>query len=991
MSRSRTVTAAVALALAVALAPAAHAAPPPAFQNPGLPVATRVADLLSRLTLDEKITLLHQYEPAIPRLGIKAFKTGTEAVHGVAWTTEDDPAKSGQVVKAAGTVFPQAPGLASTWDVGLLKRVGSVIGDEARGYNATRPGVWGLQLWAPVVNLLRDPRWGRNEEGYSEDPYLTGRLSTAVGQGMQGDDPDHLKTAPVLKHYLANNNEDDSPGGTGRRDTTSSDLRPRVEREYDQRAFSPALSADAATGVMASYNLVNGRPTHVDSDLDTVVRPWSGRELFNVSDAGVVKGLAESWSNNYFAGDYAAAAAAMIKAGVDSFTVDDNKNANVVGWIKEALTRGLLAEGDVDTAAGHILSVRTRLGDFDPDGGPYAKITPAVIDSAANRKLNREVTADAMVLLKNSGGALPLKASPTSKVAVVGPLADTLYTDWYGGNLPYGVTPLAGIKARAGSVAGADGADRIALKDLATGRYLTAPAVGGAVKADGLTAGTEQQFDTVDWGGGVLTLKAVSNGRYLTGNTSWQPIQNTAEQPNGWYVQEQFGLERQDDGSYLLRYSGYETEESWWGPNVYVRTAADGSLSLTTKDAASRFGRDLVRSGVDEAVAAAKSAGTAVVVIGSNPFINGREDHDRKDLELPASQVALVKAVKAANPHTVVVLENSYPTAAGSLRDEVPALLWTTHGGAETGNALADVLFGSVDPSGRLAQTWYRDAADLPDIMDYDIIKSGRTYLYYRGEPLFPFGYGLSYTSFSYGRMTVDASEIGTKGTVHVSVPVTNTGTREGSEVVQLYSHQRTSRDARPVKELRDFEKISLKPGRTRVVNLRVKASDFAHWDVTRGRWVVERSVQDLMAGSSSGDIRATGTVAVQGETIPARNLATATRAIDFDDYEAVRLLPETLLEGDAVGVGGTSLLKYADAALAGTVFTAKVASTGTGEIKVRLDAPDGPVVATVAVPDTGGVYAYQDVTAPVTGATGRHDVYLTFTGDFKISTFSIK
>ncbi|WP_406177752.1 glycoside hydrolase family 3 N-terminal domain-containing protein [Streptomyces sp. NBC_00996] len=262
-----------------ATVPAAADDPAYPFRDPRLSVDQRVDDLLGRLTLDEKISLLHQYEPAIPRLGIQAFRTGTEALHGVAWLGK-------------ATVFPQAIGLASTWDPALIEQVGSAVGDEARGFQQERPEGWGLNLWAPVVNLLRDPRWGRNEEGYSEDPYLTGSISTAYGDGLTGGDPDHLKTAPTLKHYLANNNE-------VHRATTSSDLRPRVRHEYDEAAFEPAIEADAATGVMSSYNLVNGRPNTVDPDLNDVVRSWTSRDLLNVTDAFAPGNLLPATQNYY--------------------------------------------------------------------------------------------------------------------------------------------------------------------------------------------------------------------------------------------------------------------------------------------------------------------------------------------------------------------------------------------------------------------------------------------------------------------------------------------------------------------------------------------------------------------------------------------------------------------------------------------------------------------------------------------------------------------
>jgi beta-glucosidase len=301
----RRILAVVALAvITLPAVPAAAAAEPSyPFRDPHLALDARVDDLLGRLTLDERISLLHQYQPAVPRLGIKMFKAGTEALHGVAWSNDIDA--GGAVVTAQGTAFPQAVGLASTWDPALLRRVGSVVGTEARGYHAQNPRVFGLNLWAPVVNPLRDPRWGRNEEGYSEDPLLTGAIATAYGRGLQGDDPDHLRTAPTLKHYAAYNNE-------AGRDVTSSNVPQRVLNEYERPAYRIPLQAGAATGVMASYNLVNGRPATVDPDFSDVVRGWSDRPLFNVSDAGAPYNLTRSQA--YFA-TQPEADAAVLKAG----------------------------------------------------------------------------------------------------------------------------------------------------------------------------------------------------------------------------------------------------------------------------------------------------------------------------------------------------------------------------------------------------------------------------------------------------------------------------------------------------------------------------------------------------------------------------------------------------------------------------------------------------------------------------------------------------
>ncbi|WP_433473150.1 glycoside hydrolase family 3 C-terminal domain-containing protein [Spirillospora sp. CA-142024] len=980
--RSRSLTLVLAAAL---VAPVAWAAPAAArdtypFRDPRLSVDARVDDLLGRLTLDEKVSLLHQYQPAIPRLGIGRFKTGTEALHGVAWST--DVHNNGAVVTAKGTVFPQAVGLGATWDPALVKKIGSAVGDEARGYNSENPDVWGLQLWAPVVNLLRDPRWGRNEEGYSEDPQLTGLLASAYGRGIEGDDPAHLRAAPVLKHYMANNNEI-------RRDQTSSSLRPRVKKEFDEVPFKIPLTNDAATGIMTSYNLVNGRPATVTPDAGGLVRSWSDRTLFNVTDAGAPNGLVNS--QKYYP-DLPTADAAVVKAGVDSFTTDDTNSSITVNAVKEALSRGLLAESDVDRAVGHILSIRVRLGEFDPGGGPYGKITKDVVDSPAHRALARKAAAEQMVLLKNQGGALPLSAG---KVAVVGPLSNTLYTDWYSGSLPYKVTPLDGIRKRAGSVASSEGVDRIALKDVKTGKYIAGGTGSGAVLKTGPTSATDAttQFDVFDWGQGIVTLRSAANGKTV-GRYNWgDTFANDQDQPNNWFVQQMFKLEKQDNGDYLLRYAGYEKAYDWADPaKTYVKTQDDGTLALTTKNDASTFSKDVISSGIDSAVKAVTGAGAAVVVVGSMPFINGREDHDRTTMALAEGQSELIKAVRKANPNTVVVVENSYPTTLNWEQENVPAILWTTHAGAETGNALASILFGDESPSGKLPQTWYRSESDLPDILEYDIIKSDRTYQYFQGKPLYPFGYGLSYTTFRYGKPRLSSNSVGRNGTVTVTVPVTNTGKKAGDEVVQLYTHQQNSKVKQPVKKLRAFDKVHVAPGRTVTAKLTLRASDLAIWDVTRNKWTVEKSKQDLLIGSSSADIRQQTTLDVRGETIPDRDLSKTTRAADFDDQNGIQLVDETKVEGDAVAGAANSWLKFGDADLGASAgkITARVAGTSATTIQVRLDGPNGPVAGTLNVPSTGDEYTYKEITAQLGNAAGKHDVYLVFTGATRLSTFSL-
>ncbi|MFG2002848.1 glycoside hydrolase family 3 C-terminal domain-containing protein [Spirillospora sp. NPDC048911] len=979
----------VALAASVGLATPATARETPPFRNPALSLDARVADLLGRLTLDEKISLLHQYQPAIPRLDIKAFKTGTEAVHGVAWTSWGDQ----KIDADKGTVFPQAVGLASTWDPALIRQVGKTTGVEARGYHSTNDErmYWGLNLWAPVTNLLRDPRWGRNEEGYSEDTTLTAAIANAYGKGAQGDDPKYLLTAPTLKHYLANNNET-------LRSTTDVQLRERVLNEYDRQAFKPIIAADGATGVMSAYNLVNGRPNAVNPDLAVggPLRSWTKRDLFNVTDAGLPDSLAGSgtdprWNTNYYP-DFTQGDAAILKAGNDSFTANNRDASITVTAIKDALAKGLVKVSDIDAAVRHALSIRVRLGEFDPDGGPYGKINTSVLNTDASKRLNRRTAADAMVLLKNSGKALPLPKATAKKVAVVGPLADVVYTDWYSGQMPYKVTPVDGIRAKLGAgatVTGVRGDDRIALKDVKTGKYVTggSGASGATLAVSDAAPAATSQFDVTDWGDGIVTLRNAANGKYVGYN--WSNFVNDQVEPNAWFVQQQFALEKQADGNVKLRYAGYETHETWFSSGNYVGIGEDGKLKLGTKDDAAVFAQETLVNGADAVAKAAKDADQVVFLAGSNPSVNGRENYDRPSTNLPAGQRALIKAALKANPKTTLVLENSYPTAITWEQKNVPAIVWTSHAGAETGNALADVLFGDVDPSGHLTQTWYRSDSELPSIFDYDIIKSNRTYLYYRGKPLYPFGHGLSYSTFKYGRPQVSGSGSG----VTVSVPVTNTGKVAGADVVQLYTHQRSSRVKQPLKQLRAFQKVRLNPGQTTTVRLRFAKADLAHWDVTRGKQIVESSTYDLLVGASAGDIRQRASIKVTGERVPARDLSKPTPAANFDDYSGVKLVDESKVNGTAVGGKEGAWISFADADLrsgpSGIKARVAKASAGTTTIQVRAGGPRGRLAGTLTVPSTGNKYTYQDITGQISRISGRQDVYLVFGGDVRLSSFS--
>jgi beta-glucosidase len=913
------------------------------FRDVEQALSSRVADLLDRLSLPEKIALLHQHQAPVPRLGLDGFRTGTEALHGVAWL-------------GAATVFPQAVGLASSWDPELVRRVGAAVGDEVRAFHHKDPAGVGLNVWAPVVNPLRDPRWGRNEEGYAEDPWLTGLIGTAYARGLRGDHPFYLRTAPTLKHFLAYNNETD-------RALTSSNLPPRVLHEYELPAFRAPLASGAAVAVMASYNLINGRPTHVSPLINDVLRGFADEDIMVVGDAAAVSNLAR---DQRYLEDHVTGFAAALRAGVDCLTEDGADGAPTRGFLTEALARGLIDEAHVDAAVRHILSVRFRLGEFDPpERNPFAAVTAAAINCTAHQELAREAARASVVLLKNE--CLPLTAD--LRVAVIGPLADAVHEDWYSGGLPYRVTPYRAIAER--STAGAvfaEGVDRVALRTPDGWVGVPDSADGGPLRGDAETPG---HFDVLDYGHRVVALRAVENARVAAVFEPGGPLVNDQPGPNGWEVHETFTTSDAGDGRIHLRH----LQTGRW-----VALGADGVLraSAGTADDAVPLTVELITDGTRAAVDAAAGADVAVLVLGNHPLVNGRETEDRPGLDLPASAQALLTAVHAANPRTVLVLTSSYPYAVGWAAAHLPAVLWSAHGGQEHGAALADVLYGAdgegrpVDPAGRLTQTWYRSDAELPDLLDYDIIATDATYLYYRGTPLFPFGHGLGYTRFAYRDLRLSAASAGPDDTVRVSVEVTNTGTRPGEDVVQLYTHQQRSRVKQPLRALRGFARVRLAPGESTRVTVPLRVADLAFWDVTRARPAIETARHTVAVGRSSTDLLLTATLAVRGERIPDRDPAGPLPAVDNDDYDGVLPADHDTLAStrpDAWAV-------FEGVDLTTDITGVRVRGAGPGTVTLRLDDPAGPVIATVDLPAAS---APVEVTARVDGAHGVRDLFLVY------------
>ena len=813
------------------------------------PLADRARDLLDRLTPDERIAMLHQVQPAIERLGMAEFHTGCEALHGVAWL-------------GRATVFPQPVGMATTWNTELLRRIGDVTGTEVRAKHAENPLV-SLNVWAPVVNTLRHPGWGRNEEGYSEDPHLTAHFGAAYARGMRGNHERVWKTVPTLKHFLAYDNETD-------RSTTSSEMSLRTLHEEELPAFREPLETQAAGAIMLAYNRVNGTPAHTQPELVAEARTWSGDSMAVVSDAGAPTFVV---SLQHAQPDHAHAAAALVTGGMDSFT-DHEADANpTIAHVREALSQGLLTTDDVDQAVLRLLELRLRTGEFDGVDDPFGTIGADAIDGPGARELAREAVARSVVVLRNDAAVLPPPAP--SRVAVVGPLSDLVLTDWYAGTPPYSVGIAQGLADRYPDavVETVTGADTIALTS-PDGTYIVSNADGSVVAATGETADAAALWDVTDWGDGILTLRSHASGKLLTGGV-W-PMRADADRVGGWVVQESFRAHVHTDGSWSLLHIG---------SGRWVRAALGGGLLLAegrTRADATRFGVRTVRSGAAAVAAAAAAADIVVVAVGNDPHLSGRETEDRPHLLLPSSAVSVWRAAREANPRSVLTVVSSFPYVLGPGVADAETVVWSSHGGQELGHGLADVLSGDREPEGRLAQSWPADPAQAGDLFDYDTLRQQATYRHQPAPYAFAFGHGLTYSTVSYDGIAVDAAALDAPAAtlrhpaleprddehiVSARVRVRNAGDRPAEELVQLYSLADGFAIPTPHRLLLAYERVRLEPGESREVSLRFALERLAVWDddarvdgavddwLHAGALRVQPGAYRLAAGPSADDL----------------------------------------------------------------------------------------------------------------------------------------
>ncbi|MDO5346208.1 MAG: glycoside hydrolase family 3 C-terminal domain-containing protein [Lachnospiraceae bacterium] len=838
-----------------------------------LPLEERLDYLLSEMTMEEKLGFLATRTPALERLGIGPFWIGGEAAHGVEARHDQDEIG----VPEATTSFPQPVGMSATWDPELIRQAGRVTGMEARALYGRHPDR-GLFRCAPTVDMERDPRWGRTEEGYGEDPFLTGKMASAFVRGMQGDDPNHLLISSALKHFCANNVEN----GRG---VKSSSLDARNRHDYYYEPFRRVIQEGGATSLMTAYNEVNGVVCMLDHRVNELIREKWGLNGHVVCDGGAMSMVANDRKET---SSHAETIARSLKAGVDCMT---DIPEVVEQAAREAYARGWITREDVDRALRHSFATKLRLGLYDAfDSHPWNHVGEEALDSEENRRISLKTAEEAVVLLKNDG-LLPL--SPDTRVGLIGPLSDKWYQDWYGGEPVFRSTVKDGVCSVTGrEPAVADGLDRVLLR-CGEEKY-------AVIDENGLLTVTGHReeaevFCLQDWGDSSITLYVPRLGRYLSVRDDGS-VAADKETIFGWFVKECFHrsgdrlqtwyraeLCLKEDGRITAERTVYESAVGV--PQTEALKEKD-SVAEKKKTALS-FAAELIEDGTQQAVSLAKECDAVILTLGCCPVINGKEDADRVSIQFPPAQRALAKAVYQANPRTVLVLLANYPYGIDWEQEHLPAILLSASGSQDMGNAAARTLFGLNAPAGRLNMTWYSQDAALPDMDDYDIMKTGRTYRYYTGKALYPFGHGLTYSRFEYRDLTVQEEA----GSLKAELTVTNRGTAASDEVVQIYARMPEGRAHKPLRQLIGFRRVhDVAPGETRAVSLEIPCEELRYYDVVRGDFMVEEGRYVIEAAASSADIRLEKELFLTGARTGRRSADTFIWADHWDDYSNVVL-----------------------------------------------------------------------------------------------------
>ena len=831
----------------------------PSFDTGGIAIEhfenarKRASAIISKMTLAEKISQFGTHAPAVPRIGLPAFSYyGSEGLHGLI--------HGGPV-----TSFPLPLAMGCSWNRSLIHKVFTAVSDEIWAWHKKTGFSLGM-FSPPTVNMgTRDPRWGRIAENYSEDPYLVSQMAIHTIQGMQGNDPRYLKTIACAKHFIANDTDTD-------RFVTSATVDPRSFWEYYTRGFEACVRDGHVFTVMSSLNAMSGIPTTANRFLLTdLLRGRWGFRGYVVSDCGSISGICQT---HHFVPTLTEAAALAVNAGCDI-----NCGNILQQNLGKAVGEMLISESVLDHSLVRSFTGRILLGEFDPPAQiPYNRIPISCLDSPAHRKLAFEVARQSIVLFKNENNALPLEKGRLKRIAVIGPMAATCHLGNYSGAPWFRVSPLQGIKNYLGIPTSPSyrklGSDFVGLSNGPRLRWCSE----GGESISNITADSWASFNKVLFTGATQLHARVASGSIggtvevhldsLTGplvskakvfNTGgwqkWATVSAPLQPVNGEHtVYLRFGGER---GKMLFLFN---LESFEFSPESPVPAPEPGPIEVAYAMGCTVEG---VKDPIEFAAAikAAKEADAALVFVGADQQVD-EEGRDRAYLHLPGAQHELVKSVHAANPRTILVISSNCPVAVNWEQEHLPAIVGGMFLGEQQGHALADVLFGDYNPGGKVSTTWYRRVGDLPDFHDYNI-RNGRTYMYFQGDPLYPFGYGLSYTTFAYKNLQLSGKTLSPGGKITISVDVTNSGNREGDEIVQAYIHVDAGTVIRPIKQLVGFERIHLRPGETRTVSFDLWYGDQAlqYWNEGRHEFVVDPGTVNVMVGASSADIRLEGKV----------------------------------------------------------------------------------------------------------------------------------
>lgn len=796
--------------------------------------------LAGRMTLPEKISQLGAQAPAVARLNIPSYNYYTgEALHGL-------------IGGYPATSFPVPLALAATWNPELIHRIYTAVSDEARAYDNSQK--IGLSYYSPpTLNLHRDPRWGRCEEAPGEDPCLAASIAVQMVRGMQGDDPTYLKTTPCSKHFICNNTDDD-------RTAISADVDPRSFWEYYTRAYEATIRQCDVFTVMGAYSAFDGIPCCASYMLLTdLLRTRWGFRGYVTSDCDAIYNI---YDPHHYAASVVQAAAMAVNAGCDlncGGTLQQNLGA--------AVEQKLIGEQSITEAVVRLFTVRHLLGLFDPPARvPYTRIPFSVVDSPAHRSLALDSARQSLVLLKNEHGFLPVDQTSVRKLAVIGPLGKICHLGGYSGSPAVRVSPYQGICALLGVKEASSGISASQMVAASRGVRLE-PSVNQDTDLGFIADGAWVQFPKADFTGKTQFQARVASdtqgGRIdvhldsLDGPLAcsltvpptggWQVWNDIATPISGITGERAIFLSFHGGAGYLLNIARIQLEP------VAAPSAQPGRPDVVFEPGCGVTG-NTDQAMFDRAVAAAREADLVVLVCGVNEEVDA-EGHDRQTIDLTGGQPALIQAIYSANPKTVLVLSTNNSVSVEWADQHLPAILCAVCAGQAQGTAIAEAIFGKINPSGKLPCTWYRSVDQLPDFHDYDIRK-GRTYMYFEGDPLYPFGFGLSYTQFRLSGLHLDQKSLGPGETLRASVTVSNIGDRPGAEVVQVYVTPPASPVKRPIKQLVGFQRVQLAPGEHRRVEFDLPYAEqaFWYWDEGKSRFICQPGGARILVGNSSAN-----------------------------------------------------------------------------------------------------------------------------------------